>query len=602
MDAKTSPKRRTKSSSDIVKKKPSENEKRKRKEEEVEEEEVEEVELGDIDEDEESPKKRVKKIDMDETNKLLIQSICSILRNIIYVDPPWFYHNGMKTKGAAHHHYKTIPTKELQKLDIPSIAAKDCALILWTTGPHMKTAIGLMEAWGFKYAGILHVWVKRIKGEIKCRFQGHYTAQVTEYVLLGTIGNIQKYMKQDFPRDVNVFMEDVMEHSRKPSYVRDHIDKVFLDVPRIELFARESNSIKWDFWGNEVKKFGSIVFEKNPRTKIDQIRKAQQKTVKEIDKKNRISKETKGEIRRGERKKKEEEGAKKELGRKQKRILKELCNDLNNLLLEYNQDCKRNLIHMDPENLLKRVAPLIDFETDIYDLLKRLRIDLISNSDCILAIWTTGANMKHSTDLIERWGFNYITMLYVNVNSSDRQITAFQGISKNSDSQLYTMDSAKYILLASRGLVEKYKNLHFERQPNVLFSEVTRKNSKILDYLNVRKNGLDKFFANVPRLELFIPKYSEYGLGSNSDENWDSFDGSLLTGTKSSKSQPIDKNNKVEIERMKIRAMQMKLASNLQKLKMDSNWSKLVDPANKYGLERNNQTSLDRFWDGSEKK
>ena len=41
------------------------------------------------------------------------------------------------------------------------------------------------------------------------------------------------------------------KHSKKPEKVRINIEKLFGDLPRIELFAREKSE-GWDSWGNEV--------------------------------------------------------------------------------------------------------------------------------------------------------------------------------------------------------------------------------------------------------------------------------------------------------------------------------------------------------------
>ena len=41
------------------------------------------------------------------------------------------------------------------------------------------------------------------------------------------------------------------EHSRKPDEVRNKIVELFGDIPRIELFARQTCE-GWDCWGNEV--------------------------------------------------------------------------------------------------------------------------------------------------------------------------------------------------------------------------------------------------------------------------------------------------------------------------------------------------------------
>ena len=43
------------------------------------------------------------------------------------------------------------------------------------------------------------------------------------------------------------------KHSKKPQEVRNRIELLFGDLPRIELFARQTAE-GWDSWGNEVQK------------------------------------------------------------------------------------------------------------------------------------------------------------------------------------------------------------------------------------------------------------------------------------------------------------------------------------------------------------
>jgi N6-adenosine-specific RNA methylase IME4 len=75
---------------------------------------------------------------------------------------------------------------------------------------------------------------------------------------MGSRGNVLKYKNSEESSAIyNVFQEDSKEHSRKPTYVRELIDKMFLNVPKIELFAREGSELDWDYWGNEVNKFGT---------------------------------------------------------------------------------------------------------------------------------------------------------------------------------------------------------------------------------------------------------------------------------------------------------------------------------------------------------
>ena len=53
-------------------------------------------------------------------------------------------------------------------------------------------------------------------------------------------------------KDVHqVIISHVEEHSKKPDEVRERIERLMGDVPRIELFARQKAD-GWDVWGNEV--------------------------------------------------------------------------------------------------------------------------------------------------------------------------------------------------------------------------------------------------------------------------------------------------------------------------------------------------------------
>ena len=85
---------------------------------------------------------------------------------VIYADPPWDYGGKMqydKTTikdenvgfekkifiSSAAFKYPTLKMKQLKQLDVNSIAADDCILFLWTTGPQLANAIELGEAWGY---------------------------------------------------------------------------------------------------------------------------------------------------------------------------------------------------------------------------------------------------------------------------------------------------------------------------------------------------------------------------------------------------------------------------------------------------------------------
>lgn len=169
--------------------------------------------------------------------------------DIIYADPPWHYkgqlqHNGAgkETTGGAVAHYSCVSLEELMKLDVKSIAAKNCLLFMWTSSPHLDQAIRLGDKWGFKWATIGFVWDKmRVN-------PGHYTMSQCELCLVFKRGCIPKPRGK---RNVEQLVtEKRTEHSRKPDEVRKRIEIMFPRSRKIELFARETNHT-WKSWGLE---------------------------------------------------------------------------------------------------------------------------------------------------------------------------------------------------------------------------------------------------------------------------------------------------------------------------------------------------------------
>lgn len=172
--------------------------------------------------------------------------------NIIYADPPWRYNarNNPNTKfgGGADGHYPTMTMQEIEKLPIPKIAHDNCALFLWVTFPYLDKQIRLFEKWGFNYKTLGFSWIKTNKGNGEPFFGvGYYAKSNCEVCLLGIKGKMTPITNEVSscviaPRET---------HSKKPDEVRTRIIKLFGDVPRIELFARQHVN-GWDCWGNEV--------------------------------------------------------------------------------------------------------------------------------------------------------------------------------------------------------------------------------------------------------------------------------------------------------------------------------------------------------------
>ena len=89
---------------------------------------------------------------------------------------------------------------ELCALPVAELAAKDSALFMWATFPQLPEALRLIRAWGFTYKSVAYIWLKK---------------------------------------------------NKKADETRDKIVALMGDLPRVELFARQT-SPGWDVWGNEV--------------------------------------------------------------------------------------------------------------------------------------------------------------------------------------------------------------------------------------------------------------------------------------------------------------------------------------------------------------
>lgn len=168
----------------------------------------------------------------------------------IYCDPPWAYKVWSK-KGAgrsAESHYPTMSVEEIKALPEAELAAEDCALFMWITFPMLRKAWGVMDAWGFTFKTVAFVWVKQCrKADNLFTGMGYWTRANAEICLLATKGHPKREAK-----DVKqVIISHVEQHSKKPDEARRRIEALMGDVPRIELFARQTPP-GWDVWGNEV--------------------------------------------------------------------------------------------------------------------------------------------------------------------------------------------------------------------------------------------------------------------------------------------------------------------------------------------------------------
>ena len=170
--------------------------------------------------------------------------------NIIYADPAWSYKVWSK-KGqgrSAEHHYSTMNIDDIKNLPIQDIADDNCILFIWVTFPLLKDSFDVIESWGFTYKTVGFTWVKKNKKTDSWFWgMGHWTRANAELCLIATKGTIKRQSASVH----QVIDTPIERHSKKPDIVRDKIVELVGDLPRIELFARQTAK-GWDSWGNEV--------------------------------------------------------------------------------------------------------------------------------------------------------------------------------------------------------------------------------------------------------------------------------------------------------------------------------------------------------------
>ena len=141
-----------------------------------------------------------------------------------------------------------MKVEAIRAMPVETLAAKDCALFLWATFPNLLEAFSVIKAWGFTYKTVAFVWVKQNRKTPSLFWGlGYWTRANAEICLLATKGQ----PKRQNAGVHQVIISPVEEHSKKPDVVRERIVELMGDVPRVELFARQSVP-GWDAWGNEV--------------------------------------------------------------------------------------------------------------------------------------------------------------------------------------------------------------------------------------------------------------------------------------------------------------------------------------------------------------
>ena len=186
---------------------------------------------------------------------------------VVVADPGWKFRTwSARGRGkCADRHYRCEELERIASLPVGELAAPDSILCLCVVQTHFPAAMQLLEAWGFEYKSVGFVWVKmpkrwsadqhplRIRPKMGC---GYYTRANAEQRWIARRGKGCTRVDRGVDQVIHA---PLREHSRKPDAMYAGIERLFGDVPRIELFAREQRP-GWSAWGDQLhlNMFGAV--------------------------------------------------------------------------------------------------------------------------------------------------------------------------------------------------------------------------------------------------------------------------------------------------------------------------------------------------------
>lgn len=177
-----------------------------------------------------------------------LQALPAIKAGVILEDFEW-HHETWGDGGEQKHpgnHYETardaLTPEEIVARSAERFGCADdnCVLFMWCTGPHLWIALQVMALRGFNYKSHI-VWDKQKM------ITGYWARYRHEILLIGTRGKVVAPAMGTQPE--SIVTEKGREHSRKPEWQYELIERWYPNVPKLELNARHRRP-GWISWGN----------------------------------------------------------------------------------------------------------------------------------------------------------------------------------------------------------------------------------------------------------------------------------------------------------------------------------------------------------------
>lgn len=131
------------------------------------------------------------------------------------------------------------------------------------------------------------------------------------------------------------------------------------------------------------------------------------------------------------------------------------------------------------------------YKTMKLDEIKKLNVKDIAADDSLLFLWVTFPNLKEGLEVIESWGFRYVTIGFTWVKLNRKNKKPFFGIG------YYTKSNAELCLIGVKGRPSKLKISN--KVSSIIMSE-KREHSRKPDEV---RNKILELVGDRPRIELF---------------------------------------------------------------------------------------------------
>ncbi len=172
--------------------------------------------------------------------------------DLIYADPPWKQSKGGKKSVRKNSSGKPLdyPVCSLDEIKehlrlATNSTGENSILFLWTIDKYLFEAQQIAESLGYKlHARMIWDKVTGILAAFTVRY-GH------EYLLYMYRGKLTPVAKDERGKIHTVFRERVTKHSKKPEIAYEIIERLYPDLKKIEMYARNTRN-GWDSFGNEV--------------------------------------------------------------------------------------------------------------------------------------------------------------------------------------------------------------------------------------------------------------------------------------------------------------------------------------------------------------